>query len=607
MIQKLQTGAAVRPQFAAAIQPHIQATTAKSSSDDEGLISKDLMKQLYTDGIPVDVDNLVRQISEVEYKIGLGFPINPRTVRTLEANINRVKKQSEYLKQAEERAVKNDALGEIAVGDRGQLFVFKQNGDISQVSMGEYDYEKHGAALTVNELIEQRKFNPTQAYDAKLTSVIGNSVGMSKVVDYIQKIVTTVGSSETQTEAYTDIAGIVGREAAKKPSQQQLAAMQELNRLAQIVGPDAIFKETMIQKTSNIKEAFEYIQSVLPRNMMLQLQGRFVANGMTPKESLHSIQQIIGQALMSANNQTNTYKIDYDNASNTAAKSQQRNLGVLEQLVQGSLGKRDYKLMSSKNSEFSLNLHGTGVGNLATFNNNIVDKTPLSVALQQGLAPLVDENHITMGNQKLPSGALDSILYYGQDVINVWAPVNSDGDIDLEGLQVLSEIQSICDTNPNLTKDDKNALLQKHQLDGYFDDKGTFHGTGQMAQFLVMTGLTSEKLVDEDVNPFVDKLSRDDKKLELAQIERIYGQLNKGVKGAGKYEFQMGMFNGTTDLYRVPIFMRLNQTAQIDAGTFSDKGPLVQTPSYAQQLAYDQTQYAKSKQLITPSTQALYE
>jgi hypothetical protein len=92
---------------------------------------------------------------------------------------------------------------------------------------------------------------------------------MSKVVDYIQKIVTTVGSSETQTEAYTDIAGIVGREAAKKPSQQQLAAMQELNRLAQIVGPDAIFKETMIQKTSNIKEAFEYIQSVLPRNMML--------------------------------------------------------------------------------------------------------------------------------------------------------------------------------------------------------------------------------------------------------------------------------------------------------------------------------------------------
>jgi hypothetical protein len=44
----------------------------------------------------------------------------------------------------------------------------------------------------------------------------------------------------------------------------------------------------------------------------------------------------------------------------------------------------------------------------------------------------------------------------------------------------------------------------------------------------------------------------------------------------------MGLFKGTTDLYRVPIFMRLNQTAQIDAGTFSDKGPMVQTPTYAQ-------------------------
>ena len=103
-----------------------------------------------------------------------------------------------------------------------------------------------------------------------------------------------------------------------------------------------------------------------------------------------------------------------------------------------------------------------------------------------------------------------------------------------------------------------------------------------------MTGLTSDEVVNPKLNPFIDKLSKDEKKLEFSQIDRIYGSLNKGLK-SGKYEFQMGMFKGTTDLYRVPIFMRLNQTAQIDAGTFSDKGPIVQTPSYEQQLAYDQT------------------
>jgi hypothetical protein len=96
--------------------------------------------------------------------------------------------------------------------------------------------------------------------------------------------------------------------------------------------------------------------------------------------------------------------------------------------------------MSSKNPEFSLNLHGTGVGSLATFNNNIVDKSPLSIALQAGLAPLIDENHVTIGNQKVPVGAFDTILYNGGDVVNVWAPVNENGDVDLEGLQLLSEI-----------------------------------------------------------------------------------------------------------------------------------------------------------------------
>jgi hypothetical protein len=139
-------------------------------------------------------------------------------VRKLEAQINRVVQQADYLQVAEERAMKNDSFGEIAVGDRGELFVFTDGGDIKKVAINEYDINKHGAALTVNELIEQRKFNPTQAYDSSITTAIGNNVGMSKITEYIQKIVASVGSSENSSEAYTDLAGIVGREMAKRPT-----------------------------------------------------------------------------------------------------------------------------------------------------------------------------------------------------------------------------------------------------------------------------------------------------------------------------------------------------------------------------------------------------
>lgn len=609
MIQKLQTGGSVNlTYFANPYKGQPKATSTTTSSTEDGLISEDLLKKLSEKGIPVDVDNLLKAVGDLEYKQSMGVPVSSRTVRKLEAQINRVIQQSNYLEQAEERAMKNEAFGEIAVGDRGELFTFSENGDIQKIAAGSYDTEKHGPALTVNELIEQRKFNPTQAYDTAITTAIGNNIGMSKISEYIQKIVASVGSSETSSEAYTDLAGIVGREAAKKPTQEQLQTLQQLYQLSQTVGMDTIFKEKNLLKQKNIQEAFGYINSILPRNMRLQMQARFIAAGYTPEQSANNVSEIIGQALMSGNDIKQQQVIEYQSGINDSnTKSQSRNLGVLEQLVQGSLGKRDYKLMSSKNPEFSLNLHGTGVGSLATFNNNIVDKSPLSIALQSGLAPLIDENHVTIGNQKVPVGAFDTILYNGGDVINVWAPVNAEGDVDLEGLQLLSEIQSICDTNPNLTAEDKNNLLKKYQLDGYFDEKGTFHGAGQMAQFLVMTGLTSDEVLDASTNPYADKLSRDDKQLEFKQLERIYGQLNKGVKGNGKYEFAMGWFKGTTDLYKVPIFMRLNQTAQIDAGTFSDKGPMVQTPTYEQQLAYDQMHRNQTRSLIAPSTQALYE
>jgi hypothetical protein len=42
-------------------------------------------------------------------------------------------------------------------------------------------------------------------------------------------------------------------------------------------------------------------------------------------------------------------------------------------------------------------LHGNRIGALANFDNNIVPKSPMSVALESSLGPLVDKQHVTMG------------------------------------------------------------------------------------------------------------------------------------------------------------------------------------------------------------------
>jgi hypothetical protein len=43
---------------------------------------------------------------------------------------------------------------------------------------------------------------------------------MSKISKHIEEILKSIGTSETSSEAYVDLAGIVGREAAKRPSQE---------------------------------------------------------------------------------------------------------------------------------------------------------------------------------------------------------------------------------------------------------------------------------------------------------------------------------------------------------------------------------------------------
>jgi hypothetical protein len=43
------------------------AKTTKKDSDD-GLISEDLLKKLSEHGIPVDVDNLLQAVGDLEYK-----------------------------------------------------------------------------------------------------------------------------------------------------------------------------------------------------------------------------------------------------------------------------------------------------------------------------------------------------------------------------------------------------------------------------------------------------------------------------------------------------------------------------------------------------------
>lgn len=591
-----------------------QTKTTKTSGSEDGLLSESLLKDLRGHGIPVDYDAFMDQVSKLDQRMAAGLPVSSKAIRDLEAQANRVIQQNDYLKEAEKLADKNDARGEIAVGGRGQLYTLQENGKIKTVSMADYDAEKDGPAMTVNELIEHRKFNPTQQFDTTLTQVIGNSIGMQKINDYIMNIIQKVGSAETTEEAYIDLASYIGREAAKKPSQQELQNLQNLYTAISELGPDALFKSKEVRESKNLREAFDYIQSILPRDMQTQLRGRYVASGGNLNDSGAYIQSIIASSLGTVNKTKNESYIDYEASLNKAAgkgndMDQKRNLKSIETLIQGSLNKIDYHLTSSKNPSLGMVLHGNVIGALTNFDNNIVPKAPMSTAIQSSIGPLIDKNHMTMGSQKINESMLDTIVYDGNDVINVWAPVDSNGDIDLGGMQQFNELLEHFDSDPSLTIQDKNAILREYGIDGSLDEQGNFHGGGNMAQFLVLTGLTSDEVINKD-DPFADVLNSDQKNYEFDQINRIYGQINSKIKGKdGDLKFKKGWFNWSTDLVKAPIFMKLRPTAQTEVGTFANHGPLVKTQTYQTQLAQDQMRYNRqhSAPIQKPSTSLIYQ
>ena len=583
-----------------------QTKTTKTSGSEDGLLSESLLKDLRGHGIPVDYDAFMDQVSKLDQRMAAGLPVSSKAIRDLEAQANRVIQQNDYLKEAEKLADKNDARGEIAVGGRGQLYTLQENGKIKTVSMADYDAEKDGPAMTVNELIEHRKFNPTQQFDTTLTQVIGNSIGMQKINDYIMNIIQKVGSAETTEEAYIDLASYIGREAAKKPSQQELQNLQNLYTAMSELGPDALFKSKEVRESKNLREAFYYIQSILPRDMQTQLRGRYVASGGNLNDSGAYIQSIIASSLGAANKTRNESYIDYESSLNKAVgkgqdSDHQISMTGLEQLVMGTLGKRQLNIVGKSNSGIQFTLDGAGMGKLTDAKNDIVNASVLSSALDRGLGALIDQNNIFFGDQKISPDILNKFVYDGQDVVNVWAPVGPNGGVDFGKLAQYEELRKTIKNNPNLTQGDIQQLMAEIGINGTIDPNGNFVGNDpNMAQFIVLTGLTSDEVIDDDENEFSYKLQGDDKKQALERIKTIYAMHNKGKKGDQREKFPTGWFDWSTGIVAAPIFMRVGDTARFDAGTIVGHGARVAQQPYSSLIAKDQAQ-----PIVKPSSSIL--
>ena len=597
------------------VPPTGQAPSQEAPTEERPkVLSENIKTKLMQNGLTNEVYDFYRDVEAFESTSSFspsGF--DKKTYYKLQAKAAELFNNFKWMEEAENRIKSNNALEDYAIDENGFMYVRNASGDVSKVHASKVNHNKQ-QPLTYSQLIEYRKFDPHSVYNQDIITTVGSGTGVEKANDWIWKIVDKIGSSKTTSEAFQALTTILGQQLPKKPTVEDLAAIQQLAEITSTIGATAVFKEKNMSKDqiAQMNHAMKYIFSMLPKNMKNALIAHHVGNGGSYSSANQNMYDIFFSAMNAARDNEYEHSADFDASLTKAAGAkdeeelkQKRNMTSLQQLTQGSLGQTTLNITSDKMPEYNLQLHGTGMGYLADANNNRITKTPATVALNGGLGGVIDKTRIYAGNQKITENTLDSIVYDGNEVVNVWVPTTPNGEIDFDRLTQFEAIVDRIKKSPvPLTSEEQQTLLHNNGFSGYIDNNGNYQaGAGDnMSQYIVFTGITSSKIVDDDSNIYLNELKGPEKKEEEAAIARVYAQYNSKLKDKDAHlNFKEGWFS---NLYRVPIFMKLTSTAPVDVNTLVNQGPLISTPTYGQAVAWDQ---AQNGNLVMPSTNLILQ
>lgn len=596
MIQKFSIGgssafiAGLNPIFADENQKTTTATKKQQS-----LVDTDLLKSL--NGLPVDVDQLVDEIANLEYRQSVGLPVSQSEIHQITKDINRVSRFSDYMKDAESQAKQNDSLADIAISDSGSIWVAKENGQISTKSLENFDAEKE-RALTVSDLINLRKHNNSFAFDTELIKTIGTSVGLTKIQKYITDIVQTMGESSTTTEAYTNIAQLYGRANATKPTQSELQALHAIFDIVEQSGPEAIFKIKNTQSDSNIQEGLDYLVRTLPKNMYQQLQAQYMSCGYSYADSKDAVQDTLWSALLSGNKHKFAQEIDYAaNADKSFGKvkstEDSRYQTTLEKFFNQNLNRVPGGVTISDptyKNKYALSVPGTVNPSLVTDNDMGIGESPLDVALNyggSGMLKYLDQSKIWFGEDHANREQLSKVYYTGDQIANVAMPTDGNGNINWEALHNYSAAEEEIKQKNITNIAGKNEIHKQHNSYVRYSDDGETYNMLPTEQFLMLHGVTSDDEITSD-NMLYREIGRN---REAYYNEKI-ASINK------KYKTNLDKGGWFTDIVDVPVFIKIQPNAAIDAAYYAKKGSLVPKRTLQEDMTYQQTQAPASTQIM---------
>lgn len=589
-IDKLQSGGHML--FSAVANPYhplhksSQSGTSAGSGDKDGasnLLPKATLEKLMQEGLVNEANILYGELAKMEKKLDQGLPIDRNELARLRSMTNSVLQHSDQLKTAQQFADKNMSLDDVAIDQNGYIYAYNQNGKVSKVSFSDFDPENY-QALSVGELIEYRRNSPDAVGNSDIIKTIGNSVGIEKINTFIQDILSKVGSTSSHREAMETLKDLMT--SAGSPQELKYMSVEEYDAIrrtaaaAKQIGLDTLFATERSTENSNIQIAAKYILSILPKNMRTQLQGTYIAQGGDPSSDYAA--ELVSLAALSSGNKKDTFKMNYSGGANSGSGTKKDgtktvHLTGLESLIYG-ITPATYELTSKKMHNISMVLHGYSAPLTDTDNKPLKEGPLRTEILDKGLGDLIDHRHVYIGQSLIDYGQLDYVFAdKDKQALTVWFPTDGKGAINWDLAYKYHTYLNYLKSNPSITEEDRKKKLEELGITGNIDNDGNYVGNdSHMEQFVVIHGYTTEEGVGKKVlvgNPYADEVPTNERSSILEYIRQGYARSNQGRNNEAKSTFEEGWFDRTTDLYEVPIIMRVAKNANSHVSIQTGHGP----------------------------------
>ena len=545
-IKTFQTGGIVYLPTSSNSGEAVQQNTASSSKTSE--FTKSLFDLLKTKGLDSDMSQLMNKIQMTLDLAGdpNGDHLTARDFLSIAQMATSATNNYADYEKARATLTTNNAWGEVATTNAGNLYAVNANGNLTTISPTEYTKNTNKyMPLTFGDLLNYRRQSSSLAFNNGVLDDVSGAIGMDTVLSDVNTIIKNY--KETEVTGY-----------AVKQGKNILSGMQEIvnsslagNNASTLIatGPDGIYKitEKGTEADKDLKTALNYIISALPQKDKRYLYAQAAVNKFDPHAFL--LQTIINGTGRSI---TPSYEKQASGTSGSGSEGGASGLiqgAVPEMYATGEGAPAPQRIpIYTGGSTTALSVYGQNMGPVAYDRSGNLGQAMSNVSVAQLLEQAhgirqVGTDTVVFGDQVINRNQLDGIMYDGSNMYRVVLPAKTaeNGRDVIPDFEVIKKVENVVKNGKEKGEDASviNRYLQEVCPGAIYDESTGLvkYPESRSRAFLTFGGVASSKAIDftpSDYMASADELLQDDMPSLDAYIEMgQYGSVNH-AKNADK-------------------------------------------------------------------------